>query len=76
MKHTIASLTIGACMLLASAGVLMAANPHTALPSVNKVGRMAIFFTASGCLPCRARPVHTHSIWCRIAAALFLVKPP
>ena len=29
MKHTIASLTIGACMLLASAGVLMAANPHT-----------------------------------------------
>ena len=28
MKHAIASLTLGACLLLPSAGVLMAANPH------------------------------------------------
>jgi hypothetical protein len=29
MKHAVASLTIGACMLLASTGTLLAANPHT-----------------------------------------------
>jgi hypothetical protein len=30
MKHAIASLTIGACMLLSSAGVVFAENPHGA----------------------------------------------
>ena len=29
MKHAIASLAIGACMLLPSAGMALAANPHT-----------------------------------------------
>jgi hypothetical protein len=29
MKHAIASLTLGVCLLLPSAGVLLAANPHT-----------------------------------------------
>ena len=29
MKHTIASLTIGTCLLIASTGALLAANPHT-----------------------------------------------
>jgi hypothetical protein len=33
MKHAVASLTTGACMLLASTGALLAANPHTALPT-------------------------------------------
>ena len=28
MKHVVASLTIGACLLLSSAGVVFAANPH------------------------------------------------
>jgi hypothetical protein len=28
MKHVAASLTIGACLLLSSAGVVFAANPH------------------------------------------------
>ena len=28
MKHVIASLTIGACLVLPSAGVVLAANPH------------------------------------------------
>ena len=29
MKHTVASLTIGACLLLPSSGVVLAANLHT-----------------------------------------------
>jgi hypothetical protein len=33
MKHAIASLTIGACLLLPSAGVVLAANPHSSNPS-------------------------------------------
>ena len=28
MKHVVASLTIGACLLLSSAGVVLAENPH------------------------------------------------
>jgi hypothetical protein len=33
MKHMLASLTIGACLLLPSAGVVLAANLHTTPPS-------------------------------------------
>ena len=33
MKHVIASLTIGACLLLPSAGVVLAANPHPSTTS-------------------------------------------
>jgi hypothetical protein len=29
MKHAIASLAVGACLLLPSAGLVLAANPHT-----------------------------------------------
>jgi hypothetical protein len=32
MKHVVASLTIGACLLLSSAGVAFAENPHGAAP--------------------------------------------
>ena len=32
MKHLIASLTIGACLLLSSAGVAFATDPHKVLP--------------------------------------------
>jgi hypothetical protein len=35
MKHVIASLTIGACLVLPSAGVAFAANPHPSNPSTN-----------------------------------------
>ena len=31
MKHVTASLTIGACLLLSSAGMVLAADPHNAL---------------------------------------------
>ena len=33
MKHVIASLIIGACLLLPSAGVVLAANPHPSTTS-------------------------------------------
>jgi hypothetical protein len=33
MKHVVASLTIGACLLLPSAGVVLAANRHLSNPS-------------------------------------------
>jgi hypothetical protein len=35
MKHVIASLTVGAYLLLASGGVVLAANPHPSNPSTN-----------------------------------------
>jgi hypothetical protein len=35
MKHVIASLTVGAYLLLASGGVVLAANPHPTNPSAN-----------------------------------------
>jgi hypothetical protein len=34
MKHVVASLTIGACLLLSSAGDVFAGNPHPVSPSV------------------------------------------
>jgi hypothetical protein len=34
MKHVVASLTIGACLLLSSAGDVFADNPHPVTPSV------------------------------------------
>lgn len=35
MKHHIASLAIGACLLLPSAGLVLGANQHTTTPSQN-----------------------------------------
>src|SRR6266446_3325730 len=38
MKHVLASLTIGACLLLPSAGVVLGANPHTVTGTTGQPG--------------------------------------
>src|SRR5260370_31491393 len=38
MKHLLASLTIGACLLLPSAGAVLAANPHTVTGTTGQPG--------------------------------------
>ena len=50
MKHVIASLAVGACLLLPSTGVVFAADPHkpsTLLPNPNPKGQPGTA-TASG----------------------------
>src|SRR5260370_25004793 len=38
MKHLLATLTVGVCLLLPSAGVVLAANPHTVTGTTGQPG--------------------------------------
>src|SRR5258708_39896072 len=55
MKHVIASLTIGACLLLPSAGLVLAADPHSSNPS-----------TVSG--PGKGQPGSSAGVSCTVSA--------
>ena len=52
MKHLIVSLTISACMLLPSAGVVFADNPHPGGPVMGSGGQLGTFGGVSGVASC------------------------
>ena len=52
MKYLISSVTIGACLLLSSAGHVFAQNPHTPGTPTGQLGTTGIFPPAPGVANC------------------------